>query len=101
MGAYIDIVTAALPSGKVHATTRYELSDSDLRQIGKLTRNNVLAWMEGHQGVDWIEVLTWGPIYDFHAVCGDVDIPWATENGQQLYESGEWRVYVALNGKTC
>jgi len=75
MGTYIEIVTAALPFGKVHATTQYELSDSDLCGIGEFTRGNVLAWIEGQKGVDWIEVLTWGPIYDFHAVCCDVDIP--------------------------
>ena len=54
-----------------HAMFRHELSDSELREIGRFTRENVLRWMESHKGVDWFDILTWGPIHDFHAVCGD------------------------------
>ncbi len=70
MSAYIELV------GGPGLMRRYELTDSDLREIGKFTRGNVLMWMESHRGVDWADVL---PIEDFHAVCGDIDIPWATE----------------------
>lgn len=55
---------------------RYELTNGDLREIGKFTRGNLLMWMDSHHGVDWVDVL---PTEDFHAVCGDVDIPWVTE----------------------
>lgn len=46
----------------------------DRLRIGKFTRENVAVWLENRTRLD--------PGYysgDFHAVCGDVDIPWATE----------------------
>lgn len=69
-----------------HMMTRYVLSESDLREIGAFTRGNVLRWMESHQGVDWIDILTWGPIHDFHAVCEDVDIPWQNVQSQEKWD---------------
>jgi hypothetical protein len=64
------------------AVSRYELTRSELREIGKFTRGNVLMWMESHRGPDWVGML---PVEDFHAVCGDIDIPWATEHGRMLW----------------
>jgi hypothetical protein len=58
---------------------RIELSDADMRSIGEFTRDNVLRWMDSHRGPDWVGIL---PIEDFHAVCGDLDIPWATEEAK-------------------
>jgi hypothetical protein len=68
-----------------HLAVRYELTDSDLREIGEFTRENVLTWMESHKGVDWFDTLTWGPIHDFHAVCGDIDTPWGAEEGRSFW----------------
>ena len=68
-----------------HAAVRYELTDSDLREIDEFTRDNVLTWMESHKGVDWFDILTWGPIHDFHAVCGDIDIGWRAEEGRSFW----------------
>ena len=104
MNAYIEIITAALPvvqndsaqERDKHLYVRYELTDSDLREIGQFTRGNVRTWMESHQGVDWFDILCWGPIHDFHAVCGDnsgrrdMDIPWAKEESKQLFQR-VWR----------
>ena len=59
---------------------RYHLTDYELREIGDFTRENVLKWMDSHQGVDWVDIL---PVKDFRAVCGDIDIPWATEKSRQ------------------
>lgn len=79
-----------------HMMTRRVLTDSELREIGKFTRENVRTWMESHKGVDWFDILCWGPIHDFHAVCGDnsglrdMEIPWAKEESRQLFE----RVYL-------
>ena len=103
MNAYIDIITAALPTRRTivhcdgskeerevpddHLMAQHALTDKELREIGKFTRENVLRWMESHKGVDWFDILTWGPIHDFHAVCGDVDIPWAAEESRRTYES--------------
>jgi len=82
MNAYIEIVG-------VVALSRHELTNSDLRQIGEFTRENVSAWMESHKGPDWIGIL---PVKDFHVVCGDnsrlrdTDIPWATEKGRLCWD---------------
>ena len=66
-----------------------EISDDALRRIGPFTRENVLRWYtslseewDPVERFDWIGVL---PIEDFHAVCGDIDIPWATEEGRAAW----------------
>jgi hypothetical protein len=102
MDAYIEIMTAALPAKRTiqnpdgsvevrevfddHLLGRHELTNGELREIGEFTRGNVLRWMESHKGVDWIDILTWGPIDDFHAVCGDKEIPWAKKTARKAYE---------------
>jgi hypothetical protein len=62
------------------------LNSSDLHLIGEFTRENVAARI-----AVWIER---GPLEfglygydDFHAVCGDIDIPWATEEAKRLFEA--------------
>lgn len=70
MDAYIEIVGAV-------AVWRCELHSSDLCFIGEFTRENVLRWMENYN----FEVGVYGQ-EDFHAVCGDIDIPWATEKAR-------------------
>jgi hypothetical protein len=66
---YIEIVGAL-------ATCRRTLDAADLCFIGEFTRENVLAWMNRQRSPDWICII---PVEDFHAVCGDIDIPWAKE----------------------
>jgi len=61
---------------------RHHLLDFELREIGDFTRENIQRWMDSHQGVDWVDIL---PVRDFHAVCGDIDIPWATEEEKQYW----------------
>jgi hypothetical protein len=79
MTAYIEVVGAAV-------MRRHDLDDDELRSIGKFTRENVLTWMDksrhSRNWADWIGVL---PVKDFHAVCGGIDIPWATEEGKSLW----------------
>lgn len=60
---------------------RVKISDDALRLIGDFTRENVLKWY-----TNLLETKTYGfdglgmlPIEDFHAVCGNIDIPWAKE----------------------
>jgi hypothetical protein len=96
MHAYIEIVTAELPAYRRGTEaiagdrwmTRLELTDSDLRDIGKFTRENVLRLVEHKRNTDvgWNESLCWG-IWDVHAVCGNVDIPWATEAARAAWET--------------
>ena len=63
---------------------RYHLTDYELREIGDFTRENVLKWMDSHTDVGWVDIL---PVKDFHAVCGDIDIPWATEGSKELWNT--------------
>lgn len=76
MRVYIEIVGAV-------ALLQYEPTDSELRSIGEFTRENVVRWFESHTGPDWVGIL---PVEDFHAVCGDIDIPWATKEGFDCYQ---------------
>lgn len=48
MTAYIDIVGAV-------AVGRLELGDSELRAIGKFTKENVVSRFWSHKGPDWAE----------------------------------------------
>jgi len=73
MKAYIEIVGA-------ETLTRREL-EWGLGFI-EFTRENVLAWMEEQTNTDWVGI---HPIEDFHAVCGDIEIPWATEEARLLW----------------
>jgi len=75
MRAYIEFVGGV-------AVYRHELTDSELREIGRFTRGNVLMWLKSHTTLDWDGFL---PIEDFHAVCGDIDIPWATEEAKATF----------------
>jgi hypothetical protein len=51
-------------------------------RIGKFTRENVRTWLENHtHGLD----AGFWPV-DFHAVCGDLDIPWETKEGRECWE---------------
>jgi hypothetical protein len=58
------------------------LEDEDLKEIGEFTRQNIEKWLENFGGLGW-ELLY--PIRDFHAVCDDIDIPWATEEIKRRY----------------
>jgi hypothetical protein len=69
---YIEIVSGI-------GVLRCELNKADLRFIGEFTRDNVSRWTYSHTGLDWVGIL---PVEDVHAVCGDVDIPWATEEAR-------------------
>jgi hypothetical protein len=45
------------------------------------SRENVRKWLENRVGPD----SGFYPV-DFHAVCGDIDIPWATKEGFECYQ---------------
>jgi hypothetical protein len=85
---YVEIV------GDV-ASRWVELTESDLRSIGEFTRENVRKWVEGHYhtGVggsrSWDDY-EWNGVVpgarDFHAVCGDIDIPWADEASKETWK---------------
>ena len=72
--AYIDI-------GNSWCSWRHHLGDSDLREIGQFTTENILRWLKtskapfgGHEPL-MDSSLT---LVEFHAVCGDKDVRWET-----------------------
>jgi|GEM_PF-3729796 len=69
--AYIEIV------GDL-SVSRWNLNQFDLRLIGEFTRWRVAQWLynRGVVGLD-----------DFHAVCGDIDIPWDTEEARSIWNA--------------
>lgn len=71
---YIEVV------GSVTAWS-LQLTLWDRCMIGKFTRENVEMWLANHVGLD--------PGFypeDFHAVCGDIEIPWATKEGSDMFQ---------------
>jgi hypothetical protein len=74
MNAYIEIVGEITVWG-------IKLTLWDRFRIGKFTRENVAAWLENRTRMD----PGFYPV-DFHAVCGDIDIPWATKEGCDHYQ---------------
>ena len=83
MTAYVECI------GSYAMGPRRELTESDLREIGEFTRLNVGNWLDRH-----VNPITWEGDYwvDFHAVCGEVEIPWDTEAAKIAWESAEkWK----------
>ena len=60
----------------------HPLNKTELHDIGDFTRINVHKWLHSHTDVGWVDVL---PIIDFRAVCGDIEIPWATDREKELW----------------
>lgn len=58
-----------------------ELTDEVLHDIGKLTRENIIKWLER-----W-SVPGDFPIEDVNVVIDDIEIPWATKEGRDRYAS--------------
>jgi len=96
MSAYISILGPEVRYG-------FELTDNDLREIGEFTRENIVKWLDSSHSravfkVGWMESphahsLFQVNIYgyeDFHAVCGDIDIPWAKEESRLHFPLPAW-----------
>lgn len=77
MKAYIEIV------GAIYVWKYCELGNKELRDIGEFTRENILEWMDRQGDPRWLGVC---PPKDFHAVCGDIDIPWSKEESREWFE---------------
>jgi len=76
---------------------RHHLTQTELNEIGDFTRINVHNWMHSHQGVDWVDIL---PVKDFRAVCGDTEIPWATEREKELWNDVQGKIVAAEEAYT-
>ena len=64
---------------------RLELHPWNLQARGEFTRENIQWWLE-RDSRTIIEPLETDIVGDFHAVCGDIDIPWATEEARLVWE---------------
>jgi len=62
---------------------RIDLSPYDMENIGEPTRENVEQWLCTHAG-------DFQSITDFHAIVGETDIPWATEENEFTYFDCMW-----------
>ena len=74
--AYVDIIN------DITVMYRRDLSASDLSLIGEFTRENISRWLKS----DRLDIYGFT---DFHAVCGDIDIPWTTEEGRYAESAQE------------
>lgn len=87
--AYVEIRGGEIPAyhrGEEVVTgdcvmCRHELDDYALRSIGDFTRENIATWLYK----DVFEVGVYGG-EDFHAVFGDINIPWTTEESRLIWE---------------
>lgn len=66
----------------VTAATEYKLDAFDLENIGDFTRENVEQWLCTHAG-------DFRHVEDFYATAGDIEIPWATEEGELAYQDAQ------------
>jgi hypothetical protein len=71
--AYIEIVGGI-------AVYRWNLNQADLRHIGDFTRWRVAQWLYDRLGPE-------DSMQDFHAVCGNIDIPWDTEAARLIWNA--------------
>lgn len=78
MRAYIECISV-YAGGVVWGSV---LHDSDLVEIGEFTRGNIERWLASYGG-PCIECCG---VQDFHAVCGEIDIPWREEINAQEYK---------------
>lgn len=79
MRNWIEVVGRIwLPPVKVAQTI--DLSAGDVGNVGEQpTRDDVQSWLDCHAG-DFQEII------DFHAVLGETEIPWETEEGVRLFD---------------
>ena len=75
---WIDVVGGIwMPYGSKCAL-KINLSDYDIRNIGEPTRDNIEQWLACNAG-------DFSSIDDFHAIVGETEIPWATEEGELTF----------------
>ena len=74
--AYVIILGKMWMGGT--ASLQKNLSDYDLGNIGEFNRENVEEWLTSNSG-------DFQSVTDFTAVCGEVEIPWSSEDNEMAY----------------
>jgi len=82
MNAYIEIQG----SFRTQRLWEWELRPQDLRAIGEFTRENIQKWVEW-RFVDPPNRHYADLLVDFHAVCGEIDIPWRSEQSKRIWDT--------------
>jgi hypothetical protein len=62
----------------ITAAMRKDLRQYDIDNIGEPTRENVEQWLASNAG-------DFQAVKDFHAVIGETEIPWASEENEFAY----------------
>jgi len=75
---WIDLVGEIWQPGVGPCAYRYTLRPSDVENIGEPTRENVQSWLDKNAG-DFQTVI------DFHAVVGEVDLPWSDPENKMTF----------------
>lgn len=74
---WIDVV-GRIWMPPVMCAMQYNLSAHDLSSIGEPTQDNVQSWLDTHAG-------DFQSIEDFHAIIGETEINWQTEESESIY----------------
>lgn len=75
---WIDVVGHIWQPGIGLCAMTYNLNAHDIENIGEITRENISAWIDTHSG-------DFRNIVDFHAVVGEKEFPWQTEEGEVAF----------------
>jgi hypothetical protein len=78
---WIDVLGRIWQPGIGPCGLRIDLRAGDMENIGEATRDNVERWLASHAG-DFQEII------DFHAIVGEVEIDWASEDNEATYCDG-------------
>jgi hypothetical protein len=76
--AYVQVIGYIWMPSHVECSYTFQLSDSDLKNIGDFTRDNVEEWLSSHSG-------DFRSISDFCAVCGSEELNWAKEDSENKW----------------
>lgn len=74
---YIEVIGEIWQPGTGPCAHRYDLRPYDVENIGEPTRENVSAWLAKNAG-------DFQSIIDFHAIVGEVDLPWGSGDESEL-----------------
>ena len=75
----IDVIGQIWQPGIGTCAMTYNLSSYDIDNIGETTRDNVEHWLSLKSG-------DFQSIDDFHAVVGETEIPWSSEEGEFTFQ---------------
>jgi hypothetical protein len=76
--AYVQVIGYIWMPSHVERSYIFQLSDSELKEIGDFTRDNISNWLAIHAG-------DFRVISDFCAVCGSEELNWVKEDSENKW----------------